>query len=84
MNTEHYIGIDVSSETLDVALLDGKETHLESVQVSNERKAVWRLIKEWGKRHGVQPDKSLICLEPTGHYSRMILELVVEQAWPTV
>lgn len=83
VNMEHWIGIDVSSETLDVALLDEKGTHLESVQVSNERKAVLRLIKEWGKRHGVQPDKSLICLEPTGHYSRMMLKLVVEQAWPT-
>ncbi|MBK8708590.1 MAG: hypothetical protein IPN30_08910 [Flavobacteriales bacterium] len=30
---EHWIGIDVSSATLDFALLDGKGTHLESVQI---------------------------------------------------
>ncbi len=33
---EHWIGIDVSSATLDFALLDGKGTHLESVQIEND------------------------------------------------
>ncbi len=80
---EHWIGIDVSSETLDFALLDEKGTHLESAQVSNERKAVMKLMAQWRKRHGVEPSKSLICLEPTGHYTLMLLNLVVEQEWPT-
>jgi len=80
---EHWIGIDVSSATLDFALLDEKGEHLESAQVSNDRKAVTKLMGQWRKRHGVDPSKSLICLEPTGHYTLMLLNLVVEQEWPT-
>ena len=67
---EHWIGIDVSSATLDFALLDGKGTHLESVQIENDRKAVMKLMGQWSKRHGVEVGKSLICLEATGHYTR--------------
>ena len=78
---EHWIGIDVSSETLDLALLDEQGTHLESAQVSNDRKAVMKLMGQWRKRHGVDPSKSLICLEPTGHYTLMLLNLIVEQQW---
>ena len=37
---EHWIGIDVSSATLDFALLDGKGAQLESAQTSPDRKAV--------------------------------------------
>ncbi|MBK9628397.1 MAG: transposase [Flavobacteriales bacterium] len=70
---EHWIGIDVSSATLDFALLDGKGTHLESVQIENDRKAVMKLMGQWSKRHGVEVGKSLICLEATGHYTLMML-----------
>lgn len=79
---EHWIGIDVSSATLDFALLDSGGAHLESVQVANNGKAVLKLVGQWRKRHGVDPHKSLFCLEPTGHYSRPMLTLVVEQQWP--
>lgn len=79
---EHWIGIDVSSATLDIALLDGKGAQLESAQISNDRKAVTKLMGQWRKRHGVEPSKSLICLEATGHYTLMMLNLIVEQQWP--
>jgi len=78
---EHWIGIDVSSATLDFALLDGKGTHLESVQIENDRKAVRKLMGQWSKRHGVEVGKSLICLEATGHYTLMMLNLIVGQQW---
>lgn len=78
---KHWIGIDVSSETLDLALLDGGGKHLESAQVKNERKAVMKLMAAWKKRYGVELDESLVCLEPTGHYTLMLLNLIVEQQW---
>ena len=79
---EHWIGIDVSSETLDFALLDSEGVHLESAQVANNGRAVLKLVGQWRKRHGVDPHKSLMCLEPTGHYTRPMLNLVVQQQWP--
>lgn len=78
---EHWIGIDVSSATLDFALLDGKGAHLDSVQIGNDRKAVMKLMGQWRKRRGVDPSNSLICLEATGHYTLMMLNLIVEQRW---
>ncbi|MCC6840143.1 MAG: IS110 family transposase [Flavobacteriales bacterium] len=80
---EHWIGIDVSSETLDFALLDSEGAQLESAQVANNSRAVLKLVGQWRKHHGVDPHKSLFCLEPTGHYTRPMLKLVVEQHWPT-
>ena len=80
---KHWIGIDVSSKTLDFALLDEQGAHLESTQVGNDRKAVMKLMAAWRKRHGVEMEQSLICLEPTGHYTLMLLNLVVEQQWST-
>ncbi|MBK7383014.1 MAG: transposase [Flavobacteriales bacterium] len=81
---KHWIGIDVSSKTLDFALLDEQGAHLESAQVGNDRKAVMKLMAAWRKRHAVEIEQSLICLEPTGHYTLMVLNLVVEQQWPMV
>ena len=78
---EHWIGIDVSSATLDFALLDEKGTHLESAQVDNERKTVMKLMGAWRKRYGVMPERSLICMEATGHYTLMLLNMVVAQQW---
>lgn len=78
---KHWIGIDVSSETLDFALLDEQGMHLESIQVKNDGKAVMKLIGTWCKRHGLSMERSLVCLEPTGHYTLMLLNLIVEQQW---
>ncbi|MBK7620706.1 MAG: transposase [Flavobacteriales bacterium] len=55
----------------------GKGTHLESVQIENDRKAVMKLMGQWSKRHGVEVGKSLICLEATGHYTLMMLNLTL-------
>ena len=78
---KHWIGIDVSKQTLDFALLDEQGVHLESAQVKNDRKAVIKLISAWRRRHRVELEQSLICLEPTGHYTLMLLNLIVEQQW---
>lgn len=79
---KHWIGIDVSSATLDFALLDEQGVHLESTQVNNDHKAVMKLMNSWKKRHGVEMQNSLVCLEPTGHYTLLLLNLIVEQKWP--
>ncbi|MBK7102999.1 MAG: hypothetical protein IPH63_14630 [Flavobacteriales bacterium] len=57
-----------------------KARTLESVQIENDRKAVMKLMGQWSKRHGVEVG-SLICLEATGHYTLMMLNLIVGQQW---
>ncbi|MBK7298103.1 MAG: transposase [Flavobacteriales bacterium] len=66
---------------LDFALLDEHGVHLESLQVSNGRTAVMTLMNSWKKRYGVDTGECLVCLEPTGHYTLMLLNLIVEQHW---
>lgn len=78
---EHWIGIDVSSATLDLALLDGRGLHLESAQIANDRKGEMKLMGQWSKRHGMVPCKSLICMKATGHCTLMLLNPVVEKHW---
>lgn len=78
---EHWIGIDVSKATLDFALRGKQGELLEHVCVANERKAVLGLFKRWKNLFKLDMTRCLLCLEHTGHYSRMLLELVVLQRW---
>ncbi|MBK6881341.1 MAG: hypothetical protein IPH05_00050 [Flavobacteriales bacterium] len=43
-----------------------KGTHLESVQIENDRKAVMKLMGQWSKRHGVEVGKSSTCWKQPG------------------
>ncbi len=75
---KHWIGIDVSKATLDVALLDehGKVTAEE--QVANTEKGLRSMWKRWTKAFGLAKGECLVCLEPTGHYSHLPLETLVQ------
>ncbi|MBK6883354.1 MAG: hypothetical protein IPH05_10500 [Flavobacteriales bacterium] len=61
-------------------MLDGKGTHLESVQIENDRKAVMKLMGQWSKRHGVEVGKSLIRICNRALHL-MMLNLIVGQQW---
>lgn len=78
---KHWIGIDVSKATLDFALRDKEGELLEHMCVANERRAVVGLVGRWKKLFGLDMAHCLLCLEHTGHYSRMVLELVVKKGW---
>lgn len=73
-----YVGIDVSRDHLDFAMVNGEGTHEVSMQVSNETKAIRGLVRSWMKKKGLNPAESLFCLEPTGHYSLLLLEVLVD------
>jgi transposase len=79
----HYVGIDVSQGTLDLALTDRKGHLLESVQIANARKATLGLIKQWKRKYRLSLPESLFCLEPTGHYSYEIVDTLLELQAPT-
>jgi len=79
----HYVGIDVSQATLDLALLDVEGQHLESAQCANEPKALIKMIGAWRKRHGLIVTECLVCLEPTGQFTNRILHALVKEQLPT-
>ncbi len=80
---KHYIGIDVSKEHLDLALLATDGNLLATARVENEQKAVTRLWKAWAKEHGLAAATTLACLEPTGHYHYLLLHWLLDHELPT-
>jgi transposase len=57
--------------------VDGVGTHEVSARVRNETKAITALVRSWMKKNGLDPAASLFCLEPTGHYSHLLLTVLV-------
>jgi transposase len=73
MNYTHYVGIDVSKETLDAVLLsEGKK--VQQTQIKNTPKAIRVMLTDWD----VRLNETLFCLEPTGHYSNIVVATLVE------
>lgn len=72
MNYTHYVGIDVSKETLDVALLGGNAVN--QIQIKNTPKAIKAVLVEWK----ISIADTLFCLESTGHYSNIAVATLVE------
>lgn len=78
----NYVGIDVSQDHLDFALLNSEGEHLESARVRNDERAITKLVNAWGKKHKLELSQSLFCLEPTGHYSHLLLTVLVDLQAP--
>ena len=67
---EHFIGIDVSKATLDLALMDASGQLLAMIQTENNAKGLARSWRRWSKEFGLVKDDCLVCLEPTAPISR--------------
>lgn len=87
MNFAHFIGIDISKQTLDVCVLDEKAGQVALFQIKNSQAALIKMAKELAKKH-VDVTCSLICAEHTGVYGNHLrnwseqagLNLWLEQA----
>lgn len=78
MNYTHFVGIDVSKETLDVTVINQQGITESQTTVENTSVSLKRLLKQWGKQKTVLVDQTLFCLEPTGHYSNMTVAVLLE------
>ena len=78
-NNEHYIGIDVSKNSLDICALKGQEK-LFYLRVNNDKKGLKSLEKEL-KKHSIVAKKSLLCLENTGLYGCRIASWAAENQY---
>ena len=76
---KHFLGIDVSKEYFDaVIILDGKEKSIHS-QFANDCKGIKSLCK-WLKEQGSTFENTLVCLEHTGMYGKLIIKcLMIEK-----
>lgn len=74
----HWIGIDVSKATLDVALLDGTGTVVGEEQVANTAAGLRGLMRRWTKTFGLVKGEYMVCLEPTSYYGHLAMEVLME------
>ena len=73
-NKQYYIGIDVSKQTLDIAI--NKQTeHLHHLQVSNDLKGL-KTFEKKAKEWKVDLKKALFCMEYTGIYNYTVVDFL--------
>ena len=80
-NPLHYnffVGIDVSKQHLDVALLVGGRI-ITSIRIENQPKAISAALQKLSTTHGVVVKQCLFCLEHTGIYSNHLVGLLEQQ-----
>jgi transposase len=75
MNARFYIGIDVSKDTLDVAVMDaGNPGTVSHQQVSNDDTGIGRMLSWLQQLDGFSMENCLFCLEHTGMYNYALLQ----------
>ena len=64
---QHFIGIDVSKQVLDVALVENNQVKA-TFQVDNQPKAIRQLLQALRKQQ-VRVRNTIFCMEHTGIYT---------------
>jgi transposase len=76
MKFNYYVGIDVSKNTLDFAVVsDGKV--ISKHQCENNKKGITQVVKEMRKVPGFKMTLSVFCMEYTGIYNNHLLDYLV-------
>jgi transposase len=74
----YFIGIDISKQTLDFALVkQGQQIWHE--QIENSLKAIKALLKKMSRQQGFTLGQTLVCMEHTGIYAAHVLEYLTSQ-----
>jgi transposase len=73
----HFIGIDVSKETFDLALIkDNDVSQIIQKVFSNDIRG-FKELNKWLKQQKVAYQDVLFCVEHTGYYSRLIAKFII-------
>lgn len=81
MNFKNFIGIDVSKETIDIALVrESTANSIVSTKFGNDFKGMVNL-EEFIKKQGLIMDETLFCMEHTGIYCRLLSHYLVESKY---
>lgn len=74
---KHFLGIDVSKEYFDaVVILDGNKEKSVHNQFTNDSKGIKSLC-QWLKKQGATAENTLVCLEHTGMYGKLIVRHLI-------
>lgn len=79
-NYTHFLGVDVSKATLDLALYTASGELLHEDKIENQGKNITSFFKKLQKRvEGLSLSSILVCLEHTGCYTFKILQVLEKQ-----
>ena len=67
MHYSHYIGVDISKNTLDAAIYAAEMRRSDTKHLTNDKTGLKELVA-WAKTAGAKPKDMLICAEHTGVY----------------
>jgi transposase len=74
---KHFLGIDVSKEYFDaVVILDSNKQTKNHNQFSNNYKGI-QALRKWLKEQGATCANTLVCLEHTGMYGKLIIKYLI-------
>lgn len=81
MQFNNFIGIDISKNTFDLALIkDNNESTFISDAFPNTNSGIVHL-EEFLKKQGLKMDETLFCMEHTGIYCRMLSQYLTERKY---
>jgi transposase len=75
----HFIGIDVSKETFDLALIKDNDTSQIIQKVFSNEIAGFTEFNKWLKQQEVCYQDTLFCVEHTGYYSKLIAKFILSK-----
>lgn len=76
---KHFIGIDISKEYFDATIL-GESKQSSHNQFSNTKKGITQFLK-WVRQEKCSMDVTLICMEYTGIYNKIILDILINKSF---
>lgn len=81
MNLNHFIGIDISKGTFDIALIkDNNASVIASDDFPNNTTGLVKL-EEFIRKQGLNMDETLFCMEHTGIYCRLLSQYLTERKY---
>lgn len=78
-SVSHYVGIDVSKLTLDVALINSQSKSRKYKQVENSTTGFAKLEVWLRETNDFQFKKAIFCFEHTGMYTRVLLDYLMSK-----
>lgn len=79
----YFIGVDISKDTLDIAVVSPANALLHEQRIANKKTAIVAFFKQLARRvPGFSPATALCCMEHTGLYNRPLLEAAQALALP--
>jgi transposase len=73
----HFIGIDVSKETFDLALLKENDVSQITQRVFSNNLKGFKELDKWLKQQKVAYRDTVFCVEHTGYYSKLIARFII-------